>query len=52
MHHNNGKGKITPYLRVIDENSKFGTLVFVRKPIPLNSNKKLTLQVGRSILTI
>ena len=43
MHHNNGKGKITPYLRVMDENSKFGTLVFVRKPIPLPSNKKLTL---------
>lgn len=51
MHYNNGKGKITPYLRVMDENSKFGTLVFVRKPIPLTNGKKLTLQVGRSILT-
>jgi hypothetical protein len=52
MHHKNGKGKITPYLRVMDENSKFGTLVFMKKPVPLTANRKLTIQVGRSILTI
>jgi pSer/pThr/pTyr-binding forkhead associated (FHA) protein len=31
------------YLRVIDENSKFGTLVFVNKPIPLKNGNKVFL---------
>jgi hypothetical protein len=27
----------------MDENSKFGTLVFVRKPIPISNGRKVTL---------
>jgi hypothetical protein len=38
------------YLRVVDESSKFGTLVFVDKPLQLTQNNKIFLQVGRSIL--
>ena len=36
-------------LSVRDEMSKFGTLVFVQKPIPVKKDKKVCLQVGRSI---
>lgn len=37
-------------LSVTDENSKFGTLVFVRKPISLKRGKKVHLQVGKTIM--
>jgi pSer/pThr/pTyr-binding forkhead associated (FHA) protein len=38
------------HLRLNDENSKFGTLVFVSKPIPLKNGIKVFIQVGRSML--
>ena len=31
------RNKVDVHLRVCDENSKFGTLVFLRKPLPLSS---------------
>jgi len=36
-------------LSVRDEMSKFGTLVFLQKPTPVKKNRKVCLQVGRSI---
>jgi hypothetical protein len=36
-------------LTVSDEQSKFGTLVFVARPVPIKPNKKIWIQVGRSI---
>jgi len=39
-------------LSVCDENSKFGTLIFVRKPISLKRGKKVHLQVGKTIMQI
>lgn len=40
------------YLTVTDENSKFGTLVFIRKPIAIKKGKKHCVQVGRTLLTL
>jgi hypothetical protein len=35
-----------------DNNSKFGTLVYIKKPLILNNeNNNLALQVGRSVLS-
>ena len=36
-------------LSVRDEMSKFGTLTFLQRPIPIKNGKKICLQVGRSI---
>lgn len=41
--HENKQGQSKVYLTVTDEMSKFGTLVFIRKPIPLKKGKKLML---------
>jgi hypothetical protein len=32
--------------------SKFGTLVFIRKPIPLKKGKSIHIQVGRTVMHI
>ena len=45
-------GRFDALLRVNDEASKFGTLVFLREPLPLSSGQKAHLQVGRTCLTI
>jgi hypothetical protein len=37
-------------LIVCDEISKFGTLAFVKNPIPVNFGEKIPLQVGRTCL--
>ena len=39
-------------LTVCDEMSKFGTLVFMRRPIPVVKGGKVNIQVGRSIFTV
>lgn len=38
--HENKNGESKNYLTVVDEMSKFGTLVFIRKPLPLKKGKK------------
>ena len=48
----NSKGKEEILLTVSDEMSKFGTLVFMRKPVPIKKGKKIHVQVGRSIFTL
>lgn len=35
-----------------DHNSKFGTLVQVKRPVALEINDPLTFQIGRSLITI
>jgi len=45
----NKNGETSYHLTVCDEASKFGTLVFVRRPIPVKKGKKVILQVGRTI---
>lgn len=45
-------GKLRYYLSVTDEMSKFGTLVFIRKPIQIKKGKKLFIQVGRTLMNI
>lgn len=40
------------HLTVTDENSKFGTLVFIRKPIPIKKGRKHFIQVGRTLMNL
>ena len=43
IEHTDKKGDTKIYLTVTDEMSKFGTLVFIRKPIPIKKNQKLSI---------
>ncbi len=36
---------------ILDNNSKFGTLIFLRKDLPIEKKKKLALQLGRTVIT-
>jgi len=48
----NSEGKQEMHLIVSDEQSKFGTLVFIRKPIKLAKGVKSYVQVGRTLLAV
>jgi len=39
------------HFTILDNNSKFGTLIFLRKDLPIEKKKKLALQLGRTVIT-
>jgi len=39
------------HFTILDNNSKFGTLIFLRKELPIEKKKKLALQLGRTVIT-